>query len=125
VALSACAHHVRAPDLPPLSLSSVLRLGGAPDGSGFARLANVTSTPLIANYTLSGIAGSASSGQSIGGIDVGRGYVWAGEESFGDVDVIQYGAPSSATVPMVLRRIGAPAQSHAKSRKATGRAPAS
>jgi hypothetical protein len=46
-------------------------------------------------------------GQELSGIFAGNGYVWAADYEEGNIDVFQYGAPSSGTVTYTSRRIGA------------------
>jgi hypothetical protein len=65
-------------------------------GTGIARFSNVNSgSPVTAYYAM---PYPDSDGQDMTGISVGNGFVWGGDDEYGNIDILEYGAPSTGTV---------------------------
>ena len=70
---------------------------GAEYGTGLGRISGLSSAnhPIVNYYQLPYPDGD---GQALASISAGGGYIWAGDDDYGNIDVYQYGTPSSATV---------------------------
>jgi hypothetical protein len=64
--------------------------------TGIGRLSNVAAGAPVAGYYAMPVSDDES--QELYGISSGGGYVWAIDEYYGFVDVLQYGAPSTGTI---------------------------
>ena len=65
--------------------------------TGMGRISGLSSAnhPIVNYYPLPAPDGD---GQELTSVSAGGGYIWAGDYNYGNIDVYQYGAPSSATM---------------------------
>jgi len=89
-------------------------MAGAENGTGIGRLSGLASgTPVSGYYAMpnpsanAGCCGSNYAGQQLEGISAAGGYVWAADDNYANIDILQYGAPNNGTVTYTsTRRIG-------------------
>ncbi|HEX8806348.1 MAG TPA: hypothetical protein VF741_05325, partial [Candidatus Aquilonibacter sp.] len=82
---------------------------GVQEFGGFGRISNVASgTPVTSFYAMPVSATGSSDGQQLCGASAAAGIVWGTDCDFGNIDMLQYGAPTSGATATIssVRRLG-------------------